>query len=374
MREIGPTRAILNLVAALALLGVGGYGATLVARRHWQWQPTVRARAEFPRVGGLAAGDKVRLQGLDAGVVAAVEPPTAPGAPVTVVLRLDARLQPLLRADAVARIASQGVVGARVIEIDPGSPGAAPLPDGGTLRTEPPVELADLVQSARGTLGRLDAAVTQAEAGLAALGAIAGKVERGEGTLGKLVQDDEAYRRLLSLGERGEKAVVSLDDNLAAMKGLWPLSGYFRDRGFEDADRVLYRPEAAREVRTFAADELFEPGTARLTVAGRGRLDGFAHWFVGRRWPDATELVIAATADGPSDETRARILTTEQAEAVRDYLSAQHSLLRLGWFRSRKCATIGLGTRPLPPELTPAPAAEGTPARRVELVLFTPQG
>lgn len=370
MREIGARRALLNLGLALAVLAVAGVGAASIAQRHWRWQPTLTVQAEFPRVGGLAAGDRVRLQGLDAGVISRIEPPLQPGAPVRVVMRLDARLHPLLRTDAVARITSQGVVGSRLIEIEPGSPGAPVLPAGGSLRAEPPVELTDLVQNSRATLARLDAVAQQAETGLAALAAIAQKVERGEGSLGKLIQEDDAYRRLIDLSDRGQKAVVSLDENLAAMKGLWPLSGYFRDRGFDDIDRVLYRPEAAREVRTIAADDLFEPGTARLTVAGKGRLDQFAQWFGHRQWPDATELVIAAYSDGPRDETRARILTTEQAEAVRDYLANQHDVLRLNWFRARKCATVGLGTRPAPPELAPEASA---PARRVELVLFTPQ-
>lgn len=368
MREIGPIRALVNVVLAAALLGAAGFGATQVARRHWRWQETFRARAEFDRVGGLAVGDRVHVQGMSAGTVAAIEPPTAPGGPVTVVLRIDARLRPLIRADAVASIGTQGVVGAKVVEIVPGRPDAPELADGGVLKAEPPIELADLLRDARGALARVESVARAAEDGLGEVNAIAATIRRGEGTLGRLVRDEEAYERLMALSERGERAIVALDENLAAVKGLWPLSGYFRDRGFEDVEKVLYRPDATRETRVFPSDELFRPGTAILTDTGRAHLDDFAGWFRGRRWPSSTEVVVAAFADPDADEARARILTTEQAQTVRAYLDEKHKLFALSWFRKRKSAVVGFGTR------VPSTAAVAQAARRVEIDLFTPQG
>jgi phospholipid/cholesterol/gamma-HCH transport system substrate-binding protein len=370
MREVGRLRALVNVALALVLLGVAGYGATLVARRHWQWQRTFRVRAEFARVGGLMVGDKVRVQGMDAGTVAAIEPPGAPGGPVSVVLRIDADLRPLVRSDAVAAISTQGVVGAKVVEITPGRPDAPPLPDGGTIGAEAPTELADLLDDARAALARVESVAAAAESGLAEVNAIAASIRRGEGTLGRLVRDDEAYNRLLSLAERGERAVVGLDENLSALKGTWPLSGYFQQRGFDDIERVLYRPGATREARTFPTDDLFEPGTALLTSDGRARLDEFAGWFKGRRWPDSTEVVIASFDAPGSPEPEARILTGEQAGAIRTYLESRHKLFSLSWWRKRKVAAVGFGTR-TPPAST-AGDLEG-PDRRVEIAVFTPQ-
>lgn len=370
MREIGPLRALANVVLTLALLGVAGFGATLVARRHWQWQETFHARAEFARISGLAVGDKVHIQGMDAGTVAAIEPPRTPGAPVTVLLRIDARLRSLVRSDAVATIGTQGIVGAKIVAITPGQSDAPVLADGGTIRAEAPIELTDLLQDARTALARVESVAATAETGLDEINAIAATIRRGEGTLGRLVRDDEAYERLLALSERGEKAIVALDENLSAVKGLWPLSGYFQDRGFDDIEKVLYRPDATRETRTFPAADLFRPGTAILTDDGRGRLDEFAHWFQKRRWPSTTEVVIAAFANRDADESKARILTTEQAEAVRAYLDEEHKLFSLSWFRKRKSAVVGFGTHVPPAAVV---QADNPPASQVEIDLFTPQ-
>ena len=367
--EIGRYRAVANGLAVLAVLGLAGFGVTRVAARHWQWQETFRARAEFASIGGLEVGGRVRVQGIDAGVVEAIEPPSSPGRPVSLVLRIDARLRPLVRADALARVAAQGVVGAKVVEVVPGRPDAPPLAEGGTIHAEPAIELADLLRDARGSLRRLDEVASAARTGLEDVNAIAAGIRQGKGSLGRLVQDDEAYRKLVAMSGRGEQALDSLNENLSALKRTWPISRYFNSRGFDDRDRVLYQPGADREGRTLAESDLFPPGRAVLTGPGRVRLDEVASWFKATRRPK-TEVVIAAFTDDARDEDLAQILTQEQADAVRNYLVKHHGIDGKGWFGTRKVAAVGFGTQ-VPRPLDGPPRA--VPARRVEIILFTPQ-
>lgn len=372
-REIGFGRALINAVVAVAVLGLGGIGTVEVAKRHWQWQETFRVEVAFPTIAGLESGAQVQVQGMNAGVVEAITPPSEPGAPVTLALRLDSRLRPLVRSDAVVRIASQGVVGAKVVEIRPGAPDAPPLADGQPLHAEPPRELADLLDDASEALARFDAVADAAEAGLGEINAIAATIRRGEGSLGKLVRDDEAYNRLIALSERGEETLQDFEENMAAVKGVWPISRYFTKRGFTDADRVLYRPNSEREARVLSASDLFEPGRAALTEPGRRRLDEIAEWFQSLKRPRNTEIVVAAFTDGrdTQDEQLAQVLTQEQAEAVRAYLMNRHKIHSNGWFRAaRTVAAVGFGTRT--PDVPGARSPQG-PANRIEIVLFTPQ-
>ncbi|MBX6316562.1 MAG: OmpA family protein, partial [Isosphaeraceae bacterium] len=362
--------ALANALLVLAVLGLAGWGGVQIARRHWNWQPTFRARAEVPAIAGLGVGDRVRVQGIDAGVVEAVVPPSRPGRPVTLILRIDERLRGLVRSDATARIVSQGVVGARVVEIVPGRADAPPLAEGGTLRAEAPRELADLIRDATVTLRRVDAAAQAAEQGLAELNAIAASIRKGEGTLGRLVQDDEAYRKLISLSDQGEHTLADLQENLAALKRTWPISRYFNRRGFDDRDRILFQPGARREGRTLSESDLFEPGRAILTASGRRKLDEFATWFKSQRRPKATEVVIAAFTQDDRGDDVAQVLTQEQAEAVRRYLVSKHALDSVGLFGTRKVAAVGFGNET--PRFQDAPDAD-PPPRRVEIILFTPQ-
>jgi phospholipid/cholesterol/gamma-HCH transport system substrate-binding protein len=369
-REIGPIRAVANGLLCLGILGLAGFGAVQVAGKNWQVQETYRLRAEFESVGGLEPGGRVFVQGVDAGVVEAIEPPEQPGRPVRLVLRVDARLRPLIRTDAEARIVTQGVVGARVVEIRPGSPGADVLPDGGLVPSVPPIELADLMREATEALQRVDSAAEAAEKGLAEVNAIASSIRGGEGTIGRLLTDDEPVERLVSLTDRGERTLTDLQDNLDAVKNTWPISRYFSRRGYDDRELALYRPNARRNAMMLAEADLFEPGRAVLTERGRGRLDEVARW-TQEHLTKQTEVIVAAYTDTSLDDMLAERLTQQQADAVRQYLVDSHGLESAGWFRSRTVAAVGFGRNP--PRVPSAEPQLDGPDRRVEIILFTPQ-
>jgi phospholipid/cholesterol/gamma-HCH transport system substrate-binding protein len=367
--DIGRWRALANVGFAAAVLGLAGFGLYQVAGRQWKVQPTFHVRARFEGIGGLEVGHRVRIQGIDAGVVERIVPPAKPGQQVELVLRVDERLRHLVRVDAVARIVSEGLVGAKIVELSPGRSDAPRLGELDIVASEPSVELSDLLKKAASSLARLDAATQAAEQGLGELNAIAGSIRRGEGSLGKLVRDETAYQNLLDLSHRGERSLTSLDENLTALKQTWPLSRYFDRRSYLDRDRVLFQPGAARHSRALGADDLFEPGRSILTPVGQKRLDEVGRWCNQASRP-SSEVVIAAFTDDDRDQDLAEILTQDQAESVRKYLVDKHSIQSAGWFRSRKIAAVGFGTH-LPRTLDPSPS--DAPSRRIEIIVFTPQ-
>jgi phospholipid/cholesterol/gamma-HCH transport system substrate-binding protein len=369
-REIGPIRALANGLFCLAIVGLAGFGAVQVASKNWQVQETYRLRAEFDSINGLEPGGRVYVQGVDAGIVEAIRPPEEPGMPVSLVLRIDSRLQPLIRTDAEARIVTQGVVGARVLEIRPGSPGAEVVPDGGLIRSTPPLELADLMREASDALRRLDAVANSAEQGLAEVNAIASAIRGGEGTIGRLLTDDEPVERLVRLTTRGERTLSDMQDNLDALKNTWPISRYFTKRGYDDRDLALYRPNADRQAMSLVESDLFEPGRAVLTRSGRERLDEVARG-TKEHLTKQTEIVVAAFTDDALDDQMAERLTQQQAEAIREYLISTHKVDSAGWFRSRTVAAVGFGRhRPRMPASEPQTTLAD---RRVDVILFTPQ-
>ena len=162
-RNIGRWRLAANAGFVLAVLAVAGFGLYQVAGRHWKVQPTFQVRAEFTTIAGVEAGHRVRLQGIDAGVVDRVVPPREPGRPVELVLRIDERLHPLVRSDTVARIVSEGLVGAKLVELTPGRPDAPVVADLARIASERPIEVADLLKKAAGSLARLDTLAHSAE-------------------------------------------------------------------------------------------------------------------------------------------------------------------------------------------------------------------
>ena len=232
---------------ALTALALGSFGLYQVAGRQWRVQPTFHVRARFETISGLETGHRVRLQGIDAGVVEKVVPPQQPGGPVELVLRIDERLRALVRTDTVARIVSEGLVGAKLVELTPGKASSPQVADLDTIASEKPLELSELMQKAAASLARLDAATLAAEKGMGEVNAIVASVHNGEGSLGKLIRDETLHENLTELSHKSERALAALEDNMEALKETWPLSRYFERRAYADRERAVFQPGSAQQ-------------------------------------------------------------------------------------------------------------------------------
>ena len=151
-----------------------------VSRRNWAWQPAFHARAGFAAIGGVEVGAKVRVQGIDAGVVETIEPPEIPGGPVFLRLRIDEKLHPLVRTDARARIVPQSLVGAKVVEIVPARPIAVVVADASAIASKRRSSWPTCSRRP-GLAKRVNAVAPAAEKGLGEINAIAASIREGKG-------------------------------------------------------------------------------------------------------------------------------------------------------------------------------------------------
>ena len=175
----GGGEPLFERVLALAVVALAWVRATPGRR------PPVARAAHISRPGpvreisGIEAGHRVRIQGIEAGVVEKVVPPQEPGGPVELVLRLDERLRGLVRTDAVAdRLRGFGRCEAR--RASRRERRLRPVAELDIFSSEKPVELTDLMQKAATSLARLDAATVAAEKGLAEVSAIAASVHQAK--------------------------------------------------------------------------------------------------------------------------------------------------------------------------------------------------
>jgi phospholipid/cholesterol/gamma-HCH transport system substrate-binding protein len=355
-----PQAVLLGLVVVLGLF-FGGVALFAVGDGEGLWAEPFELAAAFPTVNGVEVGTRVRVQGINAGQVIAVDQPARRGDPVLVRFRLRQRFQPLIATDAVAEIASEGLIGGKVIEIRPGSPDAPAVASGGLLPGKPD----PLAEELRGLATRggavLDAALVmtrQATATLAEGQQLARDLRQGEGPVGKEMADT------LKNLQRTTDAVGQRFDDLKRL----PLVG-----GYLDAQmRTLFRPNQQKYPFVFQSRHLFaDPASAVLTPAGEGHLAAWAQ----AEWPrfqvKGSELVVAAFAGAAADARAADVLTQQQADAVREYLVQQHSANKLGWVKWRKVEAVGLGTRSAPGG---DPQTAAAYPNRVELLVFVPPG
>jgi phospholipid/cholesterol/gamma-HCH transport system substrate-binding protein len=340
-RSLSPLQTLLLGVAVCVAVAVAALGVYAVGSRQWLWNKSFHLRAEFREVHGVEPGTRVRLLGKEVGEVESVDLPPQPSGEVTLVLRVDERFRSLVRSDARAQIIAEGMVGGKVVEIRPGSDGARVVGDRERIATLPSTELTDVLDLANHTLQGL---------------------RSGEGTIGKLVKDEQAYKELLDLMRQGRGTMAAIQRDADVLQKLPVLRSYVHD-----PQRELVRPDYEPSSRWFREADLFEPGRAVLTGQGKEALDSLVPWLAEHR-ERGSEVVVASYADPSMQPELALAVTQKQSETVCNYLTGQHSVHKLGVFARRKVTPVGCG-------IGAFPGADGgsLPVPRVEIVVFLPQ-
>jgi phospholipid/cholesterol/gamma-HCH transport system substrate-binding protein len=339
-RSLSRWQAVLLGLVVLLVLGGTVAGLFAVGSRYAPWNDTFDLRVGFQQIRGVEPGTRVRVQGVDAGEVIAVDPPAEPGGNVMLTLRLDhgrLRSRTLLRADAKAQIASEGMVGGKVIEIHPGTAAASPVGSGAEIASEPTLELNDA---------------------LAQAGKVLGALEEQKGKVGELVDNTN------KLIVRGHDAVSSIQRVSEAVEAAPLVNGYVKD-----PQKLLYPPNSERNDWWFRDADLFEAGTDRLTEGGRTKLDALAEQIGGLTRHDGAELVVVAwTEKKVGDASAARRLTDNQSETVRRHLKDRGAVYKSYWLFSRKATALGFGA-----EKPPVPEKDRLAPAGVGVLVFIPQ-
>lgn len=159
------------------------------------FKDTVTYTTRFSAAEGLKSGDEVRVAGKLVGKVDSVElmsqpPATKNEKPIVVTMQLEAdEVKGLIRQDSQAVLAQQGFLGDRVIDIIPGTRGADALPSGSEIPSADQSGLAQVFQGASDILVQFNTVGKQ-------LQELMDNINRGEGTIGKLLHDEALYVNL----------------------------------------------------------------------------------------------------------------------------------------------------------------------------------
>ncbi len=164
------------------------------------WNPfeeDVAYHAYFDRLVGLNVGDSVRLAGVKVGKVRGIE--LSEG---RVRVEFTVREETPVQADSLARVRQTNLLGGQYLGLSFGSPDAPQLSAGDRVETAESVSidelLADVDRDLERVLGSLgDLVETSGEklgTALAHLESVLNKVDSGEGTFGRLVNDPALYR------------------------------------------------------------------------------------------------------------------------------------------------------------------------------------
>lgn len=202
---------------------------------------------------GLKSGDEVRLAGKRVGKVSAVEfsntIPTSPEAKsVIVTLQLDSsEVTDRIRTDSVAVLGQQGFLGDRVIDITPGTTKGDAIKPGSVIPSADQASLAQVFQGASDVLVQFNSVGKQ-------LQELMDNINKGQGTIGKILHDDSLYVNL-------NRTVLEAQDLVKEIHN-----------GNGTVARLLNDPKLYDNLRD-ATDEL--QGIVKDVRAGKGSLGKF---------------------------------------------------------------------------------------------------
>ena len=146
--------------------------------------------SDFETVSGLTNGAYVRYAGINVGTVQSID--ITGTDKVTIEMQVDSDVQKFIKKDSHVIIASDGLVGNKVVNISQGTEQAANVNDGDYLTSEKPAEIQDIIEN-------LNESTKQAQKVAEEITSIVRKVNEGTGTLGRLVNDESLYNNIDSI-------------------------------------------------------------------------------------------------------------------------------------------------------------------------------
>lgn len=176
-------------------------------------------RTTLSKVEGLTVGAPVWLAGVEVGNVREINfTELSKGGRIEVLFSINRNVMKLIREDSVAIITSKGLLGDKIIYITVGSREKKVVEPGGTLPSEEFTDFATVLEKLSSALSKLSDLSERIDAFTVELNKIShkadsvvSKIESGQGTLGKLISDEEIYDNLKSASKNINSVVADIN-------------------------------------------------------------------------------------------------------------------------------------------------------------------
>jgi outer membrane protein OmpA-like peptidoglycan-associated protein len=206
--------------------------------------------------------------------------------------------------------------------------------------------MADLLKKASGILDSSQQAIQNTTLATGNLNSISAKIDRGQGTVGAMVNDRQLYNDLeQTTGTmrdtmvQAQAGVTDFQENMEALKHNFLLRGYFKNRGYEDSadvgkNEIGGMPQGTPiKGFTYSSKQLFDKqDSARMKNQKSLRAGGE---FLANNQFGFAVVVVSAGKEG--DAQKEMQLTAARAMVVREYLVENFG------FDDSQLKTLGMG-------------------------------
>ncbi|MDR3626088.1 MAG: MlaD family protein [Ignavibacteriaceae bacterium] len=189
----------ISLGIAVFILGV-----YFIGERQQLFRSTFRLCGVFNDVDGLQTGSNVRLSGINVGTIEDVS--IISDSSVKVVMLIDESIKKFIKKDALASIGSEGLMGNKILIINPGTGGKMEIENNDTLKTARPINMDDVMISLKTTIDNTSNITGN-------LSKITDNIQSGKGIIGRMMMDP-------SLAQNLDSTFVNLKDGSVGLKAL----------------------------------------------------------------------------------------------------------------------------------------------------------
>lgn len=182
-------------------------GIFLLGNKDQLFASTFTVKTYFENIEGLRNGASVRFGGIDVGAVKEIKIMDDASGRVEVAMRIKTEIKRFIRKNSVASIETEGLVGNKIVMITMGSESFEPISDGGIIQSKEPLGFAAVIEETQGILAFTKEMTKD-------LSEVMNKINRGEGTIGKILNDEELYNAATKLTKSADQSLTNLTDDL----------------------------------------------------------------------------------------------------------------------------------------------------------------
>jgi phospholipid/cholesterol/gamma-HCH transport system substrate-binding protein len=210
----------------------------IIGKQKNMFNPVFKLTANFHNVSGLQVGNKIRFSGINVGTVDNIRIVNDSTVRIDMLIKKD--VWQFIKSDCIVSIASEGIIGDKLLVISQGSPDEDKAKEGQQLQSTEPVETDAIMKSLR-TTGENAEVITKQ------LAEIMTKINKGDGTLGRLIQDKSMAENLNKTMVNLKESSKGLDENMKAAKSNFLFKGYFDRKAKEAKDKKEAKLKAEKE-------------------------------------------------------------------------------------------------------------------------------
>ena len=196
----------------------------IIGKQKNLFNPVFELTSTFYNVSGLQVGNNVRFSGINVGTISEIT--IINDSTVKVDMQIRKEVNQFIKSDCEVLIGSEGLIGDRLLIISQGSSNSPMAKSGQKLKSSEPVETDAIMASLQVTAN--NAAIISEQ-----LANIFIKINSGNGTLGRLIQDSTIAENINQTIVNLKKSSKGLNENMEAAKHNFLLKGFFNKKAKE---------------------------------------------------------------------------------------------------------------------------------------------